>query len=81
MADVEKIAGGGPEIESSMGETHELPSKAVGIENADIGLALFQQSQQYDTAQLEIDAIKVRRKLDFIVLPMVYHTLSLPLQI
>ncbi|KKY24387.1 putative mfs allantoate [Phaeomoniella chlamydospora] len=38
--------------------------------HTDIGLGLFEQSRQYDPAQLEQDAIKVRRKLDFIVLPM-----------
>lgn len=44
---------------------------------ADIGFDLFQQSHQYDPAQLERDAIKVRRKLDFIVLPMMMMTYML----
>lgn len=71
MADMEKRAApaSGPDITPyENGETNEIPSKA---KFADIGYDLFQQSQQYDTAQLEIDAVKVRRKLDFIVLPMV----------
>jgi hypothetical protein len=42
--------------------------------HADIGFDLFQQSHQYDPAQLERDATKVRKKLDFIVLPMVRMT-------
>lgn len=37
----------------------------------ELGRDVLQQSLQYDTAQLERDAVKVRRKLDFIVLPMV----------
>lgn len=37
----------------------------------ELGKEYFQQALQYDQAQLERDSIKVRRKLDFIVLPMV----------
>jgi hypothetical protein len=37
----------------------------------ELGKEMLQQSLQYDQAQLEVDAIKVRRKLDFLVLPMV----------
>lgn len=55
-----------PEIPSHERQTLEFNEK-----HADIGLGLFQQSHQYDTAQLELDAVKVRRKLDFILLPMV----------
>lgn len=50
------------------GDSSEIPNKA---KFADIGYDLFEQSHQYDTAQLEIDSVRVRRKLDFIVLPMV----------
>lgn len=32
----------------------------------DLGHVLFEQSLQYDTVQLELDVIKVRKKLDFI---------------
>jgi hypothetical protein len=42
-----------------------------GRTDSDIGLDLYQESLQYDPAQLEKDAAKVKRKLDFIVLPMV----------
>lgn len=41
------------------------------IDLNDLGREYFQQSLQYDQAQLERDAIKVRRKLDFYVLPIV----------
>lgn len=50
------------------GETLDFPDKE---KHADIAFDLYEQSHQYDQAQLERDAIKVRRKLDFIVLPMV----------
>jgi hypothetical protein len=39
--------------------------------HTDVGRRYFELSLQYDQAQLERDAVKVRRKLDFIVLPMV----------
>ncbi|KAI1495497.1 MFS transporter [Biscogniauxia marginata] len=42
-----------------------------------LGKEMLQQSLQYDQAQLEADAIKVRRKLDFIVLPMMMTTYML----
>lgn len=73
MADVEKRAvDDGPEIVAATeGETYDLPVKDLGADHTDIAFDLFQQSHQYDPAQLEIDAVKVRRKLDFIVLPMV----------
>jgi len=45
---------------------------------ADIGYDLFQQSHQYDLAQLERDGVRVRRKLDFIVLPMVRMVSYIP---
>ncbi|KAI5866278.1 MFS general substrate transporter [Durotheca rogersii] len=43
----------------------------------ELGKDMLQQSQQYDKAQLEADAIKVRRKLDSIVLPMMMITYML----
>lgn len=43
----------------------------------DLGKEYFEKSLQYDEAQLERDAIKVRRKLDFIVLPMMMTTYML----
>lgn len=39
-----------------------------------IGRHLFEQAAQYDPAQLEADAARVRRKLDFLLLPMMCGT-------
>ena len=39
-----------------------------------IGRHLLDQSTQYDSAQLEHDAARVRRKLDFLLLPMMCGT-------
>ncbi|KAF2167326.1 hypothetical protein M409DRAFT_53930 [Zasmidium cellare ATCC 36951] len=48
--------------------------KGPKIDPDELGRQLFEESQQYDEAQLERDAVKVRRKLDFLLLPMVpYH--------
>lgn len=71
MSDVEKRAETAvvPHISYAVGDTVEVPGK--NGDQLDIGFGLFQQSHQYNTAQLERDAVKVRRKLDFIVLPMV----------
>lgn len=44
----------------------------------DLGRGLFEQSLQHDTAQMELDDINVRKKLDFIVLPMVSYTSVIP---
>jgi hypothetical protein len=40
----------------------------------ELGKELFAKSQQYDEAQLERDAVRVRRKLDFILLPLMCGT-------
>jgi hypothetical protein len=45
--------------------------KGERVDLNDVAKAYFQESLQYDQAQLERDSAKVRRKLDFIVLPMV----------
>jgi hypothetical protein len=45
--------------------------------HADIGLELFQKSLQYDQEQLAADVGRVRRKLDFLVLPMMMGTYML----
>lgn len=37
----------------------------------DVGRALFETALTYDAAQLEHDAKKVKKKLDFVVLPLV----------
>lgn len=44
--------------------------------HVDVAGRVFEQSLQYDPAQLERDAVKVRRKLDFVVLPMVWIWLN-----
>jgi hypothetical protein len=36
-----------------------------------LGRDMLQKALEYDEAQLERDAVKVRKKLDFLVLPMV----------
>ena len=55
-------------------------SKAIGlvdrlkgnrIDLNELGREYFQRSLQYDEEQLKRDSVKVRRKLDFIVLPIV----------
>ncbi|KAL3439899.1 major facilitator superfamily domain-containing protein [Aspergillus insuetus] len=54
--------------------------RRLGGRNQDlneVGKDYFQQSLQYDPAQLERDAVKVRRKLDFYVLPMMMMTYML----
>ncbi|KAI0009221.1 MFS general substrate transporter [Xylariaceae sp. FL0662B] len=43
----------------------------------ELGRDMLQQSLQYDRAQLEADAVRVRRKLDFLVLPMMMTTYML----
>lgn len=75
MKDLEKspVSSEGTDISPiEQGEVLDHSTK-IG-EKSDIGYDLFQESHQYDEAQLERDAVKVRRKLDFMVLPMVYTT-------
>ncbi|KAL4906381.1 hypothetical protein BDW74DRAFT_190114 [Aspergillus multicolor] len=43
----------------------------------EVGRDYFQRALQYDEAQLERDAVKVRRKLDFYVLPLMMVTYML----
>lgn len=75
MADEEKktVPSGNSDNISPIERGDILEFQDVG-KHADIGFDLFQQSHQYDPTQLERDAIKVRKKLDFIVLPMVRMT-------
>ncbi|KAL3477193.1 major facilitator superfamily domain-containing protein [Aspergillus californicus] len=49
----------------------------TSIDLNEVGKDYFQQSLQYDLAQLERDAAKVCRKLDFYVLPMMMITYML----
>lgn len=72
MTDIEKVAdaeiAAAGQAGSIKGENHSL--KVAG-DLKDIAGDLFQQSMQYDPEQLKADAKKVKKKLDFIVLPMV----------
>ncbi|KAH8690122.1 MFS transporter [Talaromyces proteolyticus] len=51
--------------------------KGDRVDLNDVAKIYFQQSLQYDQSQLERDSIRVRRKLDFIVLPMMMTTYML----
>ncbi|RDW59325.1 putative Mfs allantoate transporter [Aspergillus mulundensis] len=51
--------------------------KNTNINLNEVGKDYFQRSLQYDEAQLERDAVKVRRKLDFYVLPLMMITYML----
>ncbi|CAK7568367.1 MAG: hypothetical protein SEPTF4163_006355 [Sporothrix epigloea] len=54
-------------------------SRFVGqrVDLNELGKSYYQQSLQYDEEQLKRDAVKVRRKLDFIVLPLMMTTYML----
>lgn len=45
--------------------------KGQKMDPNELGKEYFQKSLQYDEYQLQRDSVKVRRKLDFMVLPMV----------
>lgn len=47
--------------------------KGTKTDPDELGRQLFEEPQQYDEAQLERDAVKVRRKLGFLLLPMVLY--------
>ncbi|CAK7271777.1 hypothetical protein SEPCBS119000_004777 [Sporothrix epigloea] len=51
--------------------------KGQRIDLDELGKQYYQQSLQYDEEQLKRDAIKVRRKLDFLVLPLMATTYML----
>ena len=80
MADIEKepVRVSEPAIEA--GTTVTKPARSSTIldflteQKNDpnvLGKELLQKALEYDEAQLEQDAIKVRRKLDFMVIPLV----------
>lgn len=71
MTDIEKVPAFDAIINPETDVKGETELIKGGGDSDNIGLELFKESLQYDTAQLERDAVKVRRKLDFIVLPMV----------
>lgn len=64
------------DVEVEAGETHRRGKFAQMLKGRtndlnELGKDMLQKSLEYDEAQLEQDAVKVRRKLDFMVLPMV----------
>lgn len=72
----------GPSEGTAENTTSNLPEKQdISIANTlkssgknvhkDVGAHYFELSLQHDPAELERDSVKVRRKLDLIVLPMV----------
>lgn len=75
MDDIEKrsaqVTGPSVEVEST------TTSRILNFSNGQIndpnvlGKDLLQKALEFDQAQLEQDAVKVRRKLDWIVIPMV----------
>ncbi len=69
-------SGGGEALPDDIkGQVHDYVDRNGA--DADVGLALFEKSLQYDPDQLKADAVKVRRKLDFLVLPLVRFLLLL----
>ncbi|KPI34296.1 putative transporter [Cyphellophora attinorum] len=87
MADVEKsqtrvsplISSDVDTSETSLGQVNHrrgwLARLKGQVQDPDeLGKELFAKSQQYDEAQLERDAVRVRRKLDFILLPLMCGT-------
>lgn len=76
MSDIEKTPAT-PALTEAEVDTRQGSSKLFGIfktqlnDPNELGKELLQKAFEYDEAQLERDAIKVRRKLDLMVLPMV----------
>lgn len=79
MADIEKapVQAAEPEVElgttSTLSKSQRLLSFLSEEKNDPniLGKELLRKALEYDPEQLERDSIKVRRKLDFIVIPMV----------
>lgn len=61
--------GSSKDVEKGGGFLARIKGQRVDLN--ELGKEYFQQALQYDEEQLKRDAVKVRRKLDFIVLPMV----------
>ena len=63
----------------SLRQRNKLISALKGkvIDPDEYGRQLLEQALQYDEAQLERDAIKVRRKIDFMILPLMCGTYSM----
>ena len=76
--DAEKAVATSPPSDHGVGTTTDFEKggflsrlKGQRIDLDELGKQYYQQSLQYDEEQLKRDAIKVRRKLDFLVLPLV----------
>lgn len=84
MADVEKkaeaVAIASPASLDITGGSTRKRNKLVSILKGHVadpneyGKELFEQALQYDEAQLKRDAVKVRRKIDFLILPLMCGT-------
>jgi hypothetical protein len=76
MSDVEKA----PHTDTVIPSNHDsiegdtLSLHEHQIEHIDIGLQLYQKALEFDPEQLARDAVHVRRKLDWLVLPMLCGT-------
>lgn len=78
MSDIEKtpaqvieppvVQGQVRESKDIFGFIHSEPHNDINL----LGKELLQKALEFDEAQLERDAVKVRRKLDYIVIPMVW---------
>ncbi|KAM0809056.1 hypothetical protein AB5N19_09399 [Seiridium cardinale] len=84
MADEKEIHPNVNRADTELGSTTTVPKQNVvqrllhrKNDLNELGKHMLEQSLQYDQAQLEADAVKVRRKLDFLVLPMMMTTYML----
>lgn len=76
MSDIEKNPANvtTPPVETDPPKTGKLINLVKGTTVNDpnvLGRELLQKALEFDEAQLERDSIKVRRKLDWMVIPMV----------
>jgi hypothetical protein len=81
MSDIEKTptkVTRPPSVEAAQMEAAPKAGRITGllkgttVNDLDVlGRDMLQKALEYDEAQLERDAVKVRKKLDFLVLPMV----------
>ncbi len=82
MSDIEKTAAQvtqPPQMEAASPRAGRITGLIKGPTINDLnvlGKDMLQKALEYDEAQLERDAVKVRKKLDFLVLPMVHISLT-----
>jgi len=65
--DLEKVTSRPSIVQGSL---HHVPS-ATEKQIRDIGAELYQEIDQYDPAELEAERAIVRRKLDWVIMPIV----------